>query len=396
MNILFMADVPEGADSGAAGTEYQTIRALRSLGHEVDAIWADSLSHRIKHGNLHSLCEQPLAYRRVLIERLRHRTYDVVHVNQPQGYLAAKALKRLDGRSAFIHRSHGLEPRVARDLKRWEAVYLRDERPGVRKLSSKLLAGLLSYSNRAIARFADGHIVSAVECAAFLRDEMGVPPERIAVIPQAAPTLYIETPAPRMDSRRMKKVLYAGQFAFFKAPMIVASAMNDLAERVPGMEFTWVCSSRHHEDVRGLLTPTLRARLKLLDWMPQSELMKTYDGHGVFLFPSFFEGFGKAFLEAMSRGLCVIASDNGGARDVISSGTNGFLVETGNARAVVERCLTLISNQGLAGELSTAAAQVARAYTWNRVAAETAAFYESRLGAKTSRAIQTTLSAAGA
>ena len=53
LKILMMADLPPNADSGAAGTEYQTMEALRRLGHEVDAVWADSLPHRIGHGNLH-------------------------------------------------------------------------------------------------------------------------------------------------------------------------------------------------------------------------------------------------------------------------------------------------------------------------------------------------------
>ena len=64
--------------------------------------------------------------------------------------------------------------------------------------------------------------------------------------------------------------------------------------------------------------------------------MQVYDEHGVFLFPSFFEGFGKAFLEAMSRGLVVVASNNGGMRDVIKDGQSGFLVKTGDWRQMAD------------------------------------------------------------
>ena len=66
-------------------------------------------------------------------------------------------------------------------------------------------------------------------------------------------------------------------------------------------------------------------------------LVQVYDRHGVFLFPSFFEGFGKAFLEAMSRGLVVIASDVGGMHDLIRDGENGFLVAPGDAAALAMR-----------------------------------------------------------
>ena len=45
-----------------------------------------------------------------------------------------------------------------------------------------------------------------------------------------------------------------------------------------------------------------------------------------FLYSSLFEGFGKVALEAMARGLCVIASDVGSMRDVIHSGQDGVLI----------------------------------------------------------------------
>ena len=52
-----MADVAANPDSGAAGTEYQTVDALRRMGYEVDTVWADSLPHKISHWNFHYLVE---------------------------------------------------------------------------------------------------------------------------------------------------------------------------------------------------------------------------------------------------------------------------------------------------------------------------------------------------
>src|ERR1044071_5406189 len=127
MRILVMADVPPDPNSGAAGTEFQTIQALRSLGHEVDAVWRDNLPRRINHGNLHYLLELPGAYRKAMRDELKRKPYDVVHVNQPHGYLAAKDLR--PSRSAvFIHRSHGFESRVEADLKPWRKEYDSDQR----------------------------------------------------------------------------------------------------------------------------------------------------------------------------------------------------------------------------------------------------------------------------
>jgi len=380
-----MADVPADPNSGAAGTEYQTIEGLRRLGHEVDAIWSDELPHRIRHGNLHYLLELPGAYRDQMQRMLGIKPYDVVHVNQPHGYLAAKTLARSNTRSVFIHRSHGFEPRVERDLKAWQQLYAQDRRSGLRQVLSRTMSYALSRSSRAIARYADGHIVSASQCRDFLHQQMGVAPERIAVIPQAPPTCYSEDLAPELSPARLRRILFVGQFAFLKAPIIVAGVMNKLASLNTELEFAWVCAKAHHPQVRALLSAEVAQRIQLLDWMPQEELIAVYDRYGVFLFPSFTEGFGKVFLEAMSRGLCVIASDNGGAHDVIRHGVNGMLAPTGDVNAMVQNYQRLIGHPQMAAGLSQEAVETARRYTWDRVALETVAFYQDRCEAKSLR-----------
>lgn len=382
MKILFMADVAPDKDSGAAGTEYQTIEAIRALGHDVDTVWADELPHRISHWNLHYLLELPRAYDKLMMERIRQTHYDVVHVNQPHGYRAARSLARLKTKSIFVHRSHGLEMRTEMDLKPWQEKYGADNRSSSRKALSKLLAYALSHNSRNIARYADGHIVYATQCRDYLEARMGVARDRIAVIPPAPPDVFLQSRPPGMTARRLSRILYVSQFAFFKAPMIVAEVINRLADANSDIGFTWVCSKEHHRDAIELLSVAARERLKLLDWMPQEALIETYDGHGIFLFPSFFEGFGKVFLEAMSRGLCVIAADNSGAHDVIVNGVNGILTPTGSIEAMTQACLGLLTDHGLAATLSTAAAETSRSYSWDRVATETVAFYENRLQAK--------------
>ena len=138
----------------------------------------------------------------------------------------------------------------------------------------------------------------------------------------------------------------------------------------------------------GLLPQALRVRVQFLDWRPQEELRPVYDEHGVFLFPSFVEGFGKVFLEAMARGLCVVAADNGGAHDVITDGSDGILVPTGSANAMRDACLHLLRSPATAARLSEAAARRAQSYTWEAAAKATLRFYEDRLAAKKQRRAQ--------
>jgi len=378
MRILFMADVAPNPYSGAAGTEFQTIAALRALGHDVDEVWSDTLGRRIGHGNLHYALELPRAYRRAMLRALKERDYDAIHVNQPHGWLAAKTFRRMGRSGVFIHRSHGLEPHVAEVAAHWRDRFAPPSRRSWRAVAAAPLHRALASHAPRIARWADGHIVSSTADGRYLSERLGVDPGRIAVIAQAAPDSFLARPVLPLDEDRLRRVLYVGQFTFVKAPMIVAEAMSSLASD-PGLQFTWVCDRRHHAAVRELLRTD---RVELLDWTTSDRLMDIYDQHGIFLFPSFFEGFGKAFLEAMSRGLCVVASDAGGMHDVIDHGRSGVLVPPGDAAGVAAAVRSLQSDPARAKQMSAAAATAARGYTWERVARETAAFYQRLREAK--------------
>jgi len=382
LRILTLADTPADPNLGAAGTELRTAEALRALGPHVDSVWSDTLGRKIAHGNLHLLLELPRTYQRAVLDALRRGSYDVVHVNQPHGFRAARAVHRIAPRSAFIHRSHGFEPNVEQTLTQWRTRYGEDDRAVLRRGLSSALRPFLARHSVAIARDADGHIVSSSIDADFLADRLHVERAKIAVIPQAAPDAYVATPAAPITRDRLRQVLHVAQFAFFKAPMITAEAMNRLAALRSDLQFTWICDRAHHAAVRALLGAEANERLELLHWMPQDELRAHYDRCGLFLFPSFFEGFGKTFLEAMSRGLCVVASDVGGMHDVIEQGRTGILVPPGDAQTLADAASELIDNFDRSSAMSAAAAFAARAYTWERVARETAEFYAMRVEAR--------------
>ena len=380
-----MADLLPNPNSGAAGTEWQTAEALRRKGQRVDTVWANELTHYIQHGNLHYFLELPLAYRNMLLKKLRSSSYNVIHVNQPHGYLAAKILGTMRTQSIFIHRSHGFEARVAFELNKWQDKFPIDYRSAWKKWLSNRLGMSLATHSKMIAKYAGGHIVSASECGDFLHQRFSVPLERIAVIPQAPPREYQETPALPMNPERLQRVLYVGQFAFIKAPMILVEVVERVLSAMPEATFTWVCNKRHYAEAKSLFQKKeILQRVTFQDWLGQNNLQRIYDEHGLFLFPSFFEGFGKAFIEAMSRGLVVVAARNGGMKDVIEDGKSGILVPTGDAGSMVEACINLIRQPEVANRIAGAARRTALGYTWDRVADETLGFYQRLLRTKRS------------
>lgn len=382
MRILMAADVPPDPDSGAAGTEFQTMLALRAAGHTVDAIWRDDLPHRVRHGNLHYLLELPRAYRDAIAERCRARDYDVIHVNQPSAWLAARDHRRRRRAGVFVNRSHGWEPRIAEALRPWRRVYRVPEWRFPRGLVGRPLQWVLnSVCARACARACDGVIVSCSEDRDYLLTTYRLPPERVACIPQAPASVFVSTPAPPMTEVRMRRLLYVGQAVFFKAPDVLAAVFSALAERRSELEFTWCCPAEDHARCREKLGAAAQARVRFEGWRPQVELVRLFDEHGIFVFPSFTEGFGKVFLEAMARGLCVVASNAAGMRDVIEPGVTGLLVAAGDVEGFC-RAVESVMEPGRAVGMSGAAAAAAQRYSWERTARETAAFYRRLLEMK--------------
>jgi glycosyltransferase involved in cell wall biosynthesis len=187
-----------------------------------------------------------------------------------------------------------------------------------------------------------------------------------------------------MTEKRLHKILYVGQYAFVKAPMVLARAVERILTTLPQATMTWVCDNRHHGEARGLFkNQSILERLSFAEWGNQSNLLRVYDEHGIFLFPSFFEGFGKTFVEAMSRGLVVIASNNGGMKDVIGNGESGFLTKTGDWPHMADLAIRAVENPEVSIRISKEARRAALRYSWHRVATETASFYASLIDRRT-------------
>ena len=379
MRILFAADVDPDPDAGASGTELQTIQALRRQGHEVEEIWARDLGRRIRHGNLHYLMELPWSYRRVIADRCARGAFDVIHVNQGHCYLAAIDHKRSKRRGVFVCRSHGLDDHMELVLAPWRRRLGIAGRRGPKMLVGKAIDSMLHRHDLLAYRHADGVLVSSGNDARFLVEERNVPADRVGCIPQAPAATFVATSAQPLDASRLDRILHVGGFAYWKGVHAVAETINRLFAEADRGSMTWVCRESEHESVRALLTPVANTRVELLGWTTQEQLRSIYDAHGIFLYPSLFDGFGKVFLEAMARGLCVVGTRAGGMPDVIDNGANGLLVEFNESIARAAAVRQLWDAPERAEQMGRAAAETARRYSWDRVGSETAAFYRRLL-----------------
>ncbi|MGE0192620.1 MAG: glycosyltransferase family 4 protein [Planctomycetota bacterium] len=382
MRILTVADTPRAIDSGAAGTDVQTIEALRRRGHDVVEVWADELGRRIRHGNLHYAFEAPGAILRAVRRHLADSSFDVVLASQPHGFRAARWLGHNHPHTAFVNRSHGWETHVEEAVAPHRHTFGEPRWTRGRAWLGRLLGRLLDGHCTATARASDGIIVSTSSCRQYILQHYGLDPARVAHIAQAAPDAYRELPLPVRQPDRPARILLVSSAAFFKGLPVARSTLRTLLADRPHISVTWVTDERALRDWMGPDDEPLCQRIAWLGGLSQGELMRVYDEHDIFLFPSFFEGFGKAFLEAMSRGLCVVASDVGGMHDVITQEHDGLLCPAGDAIAFAEALRRVVDDGTLRMRLAARARQTALTYSWDRVGRETEAFCEARLQAR--------------
>lgn len=105
---------------------------------------------------------------------------------------------------------------------------------------------------------------------------------------------------------------------------------------------------------------------------PGEQLRAVYDGAGVFVLPSLSEGTPKVILEAMSRGIPVIATEVGGIPDMIEHEVNGLLVPPGNSEELALALRRVLADEDLRARLSLNGLKTADSLTVERQTARLA------------------------
>jgi glycosyltransferase involved in cell wall biosynthesis len=94
-----------------------------------------------------------------------------------------------------------------------------------------------------------------------------------------------------------------------------------------------------------------------------AELLNRFHEADVFVFPSYFEGFALALLEAMACGLPVISSEILSGMELLSQAT-GREIYTGDTDALVEALRWFSANREKIPAMKTAARSAVEKFTW--------------------------------
>lgn len=124
----------------------------------------------------------------------------------------------------------------------------------------------------------------------------------------------------------------------------------------------------------------VRPYVEFAGQQPHDKVMEYMAGCHLFSLPSWSEGFGIVYLEAMANGKPVIGCQGEGIVDFVEHGKTGLLVKPKDVDSLVEALDYLLSHPGEAKAMGDRARRlVLEDYTWEKNAEKTIAVYEEVL-----------------
>jgi len=157
----------------------------------------------------------------------------------------------------------------------------------------------------------------------------------------------------------------------YKGQDMVIRALPRIAERVPSVQYWIVGKGENSEGLAKLAEENgVSKRVSFLGFVSDEHLKELYGRSTVFIMPSRVsldppdnpqgEGFGIVYLEAGLHGLPVIGPNEGGPRDVIRDGVNGFAVNPRSLDEIAEAVIKLAKSEGLRKEMAANAKRIVK------------------------------------
>ena len=135
---------------------------------------------------------------------------------------------------------------------------------------------------------------------------------------------------------------------------VLADAWRRVASALPDVQLHVVGRGREHTVVERLVRD-LPQRATWDDWLPSDRIAAALDGATALVLPSVSEGLPRVAMEAFARGRGVVGSRAGGIPDIVEDGVTGILVPPGDAEALAQALMRVLSDRALAQSLADGA-----------------------------------------
>jgi glycosyltransferase involved in cell wall biosynthesis len=353
VRVLFATHAPRDATTAVFRHYVERSEWLRSAGHEAGILSAEDVSPR-SEGSRWKPIVYPLRLRRRLREIEPIPDVVVGHSFSLWPAVSGRGRSRRGREPAFVTDFHGLEPLYYR--------YCRDEPETARSLSwryrvfaERLLPILLK---RACAGSAAVTCMNREE-QRFLVESGWARSEAVHLIPGVVDASFF---VDRAIPVRATGLLFLGQWLRAKGTLELTRAFEALAVRHPDLSLTCLGTRVPEAEVLGDFSAELRSRVRVVPAAGRTAVVSELARADIFVFPSHYEGFGLALLEAMAAALPIVCTSAGIAADTLVDGRDALLVPRSDPGAIASAVEALLDDSSRRQELGRRASEIAGTY----------------------------------
>lgn len=275
---------------------------------------------------------------------------------------------------------------VPKDVKAKLVVTIHDLIPYVlpQTCTLRYLQRFFTYVPRALEMAAQVITVSAQSRSDLIKI-LGVPEEKIVVIHEAPEPFYMpedKAKAAEIVSKRYgvtsPYILYIGGFSLRKNLMGLLYAYSQIRDRL-SMPRKLVIAGKPtgtYDRLKSLTTEFgLEEDVQFPGFIPVEDLVYLYSAADLFVYPSFYEGFGLPPLEAMACRVPVVTTTVSSMPEVV--GDAAYLVDPYDPAAIAKAMLEVLEDSDLANRLAAKGFERAKSFSWRKTARHTLMVYEA-------------------
>jgi glycosyltransferase involved in cell wall biosynthesis len=244
---------------------------------------------------------------------------------------------------------------------------------------------------RAAAHDADAVITVSEATRADIVALLDLPPERVAVVYEAADPRFVPAPVPADETRLVGETpLRAGAFLLFMSTVeprknleTLLRALRVCRDRRPGVAYELAVAG-----ARGWLDAPIFAlarelalgdAVRFLGQVGPDDQLWLYNACRLYLNPSLYEGFGLPALEALACGAPSLVADSSSLPEVM--GDAARLLPVRDVAAWADAIEALWHDDAARADLARSGPGRAAQFSWRRAAQETLSVYRRTLGA---------------
>lgn len=223
----------------------------------------------------------------------------------------------------------------------------------------------------------------------------GLDPKRIAVVPAACSDIFKPVSRPKAKSFVEGRfqithpfILNVGDLQPRKNPLGLIRAFEELIGACPELPHhlvmvgkdTWYAPRVHQAAEHS----PFGNRIHFTGYVDDAELLQLYNACDIFVFPSFYEGFGIPILEAMACGRAVACSNTSAMPEVAGSAALTF--DPHSTEAMMMSMRDLLRNSELRARKERLGQQNASRFSWKGTAKQTLDVYYEVAGVRAKQA----------